>query len=79
MATITFQKVYECAEGDHLRLSVSGDVPAQDIVIYTPDLAGEISDEEKQVFIKVLLRVATQGSTQQQIKTALTNGYTITI
>ena len=79
MANITFQKVYECAAGDHLRLSVSGDVPAQDVGVYLPDLAGAISEEEKQAFLKVLLRVAKIGRTQQQVKTALTNGYTITI
>lgn len=79
MATITFQKVYECAAGDHLRLSVSGNVPAQDVGVYLPDLAGAISEDEKQAFLKVLLRVAKIGRTQQQLKTALTNGYTITI
>jgi len=79
MANITLQKVYECATGDHLRLSVSGDVPAQDVGVYLPDLAGAITEEEKQAFLKVLLRVAKIGRTQQQVKTASTNGYTITI
>lgn len=79
MATITFTKVYECAAGDHLRLAITGDVPSQEIGIYLPDLAGAITDEEKQAFLKVLLRVARIGRTQNQIKTALTNGYTITI
>lgn len=79
MSSITFKKVYECAAGDHLKLSVSGDVPAQNIGIYLPDLAGTITEEEKQAFLKVLLRIAKIGRTQQQVKTALTNGYTITI
>lgn len=79
MSSITFQKVYECAAGDHLRLSVTGAVPAQDIGIYLPDLTSTITEEEKQAFLKVLLRVAKIGRTQQQVKTALTNGYTITI
>lgn len=79
MATITLQKVYECAAGDHLRVIVSGDVQAQDFGIYLPDLAGQITEEEKQAFLKVLLRVAKIGRTQQQVKTALTNGYTVTI
>ncbi len=79
MANITLTKVYECAAGDHLRLSVTGDVPAQEFGIYLPDLAGAITDEEKQAFLKVLLRIAKIGRTQTQVKTALTNGYTITI
>lgn len=79
MSTITFLKVYECAAGDHLRLQVSGDVPSQDVSVYLPDLTGAITDEEKQIFLKVLLRVARIGRSQQQVKTAVTNGYTITI
>lgn len=79
MANITFTKVYECAAGDHLRLAITGDVPSQEIGIYLPDLAISVSEEEKQVFLKVLLRIARIGRTQNQIKNALTNGYTITI
>lgn len=79
MASITFKKVYECAAGDHLRLAITGDVPAQEIGIYLPDLTGSITEEEKQAFLKVLLRVARIGSTQAQLKTALTNGHTINI
>jgi len=79
MANLTFTKVYECAAGDHLRLAITGDVPSQEIGIYLPDLAISVSEEEKQVFLKVLLRIARIGRTQNQIKNALTNGYTITI
>ena len=79
MASITFKKVYECAAGDHLRLTITGDVPSQEIGVYLPDLAGAITEEEKQAFLKVLLRVARIGRTQAQLKTALTNGHTITI
>lgn len=79
MTSITLTKIYECASGDHLKLAVTGDVPTQDISIYLPDVASPITDDEKQAFFKVLLRAAKIGRTQNQIKTALTNGYTITI
>lgn len=79
MASITFTKVYECAAGDHLRLAITGDVPAQEFGIYLPDLTGALTEEEKQAFLKVLLRIAKIGRTQSQIKNALTNGYTVTI
>lgn len=79
MANLTFTKVYECAAGDHLRLAITGDVPSQEIGIYLPDLAISVSEEEKQVFLRVLLRIARIGRSQNQIKNALTNGYTITI
>ena len=46
MASITFKKVYECAAGDHLRLTITGDVPSQDIGIYLPDLVGAITEQD---------------------------------
>lgn len=79
MSTITLTKVYECAAGDHLRLAVTGDFPAQDVSIYLPDLTGSVTEEEKQAFLKILLKVGRIGRTQNQIKTALTNGYSISI
>lgn len=79
MATITLTKVYECTAGDHLRLAVTGSVPSEEIGVYLPDLSAPITDIEKQAFLKVLLRVAKIGRTQTQVKTALTNGFTITI
>ena len=79
MASITLTKVYECSAGDHLRLAITGDAPAQDLSIYLPDLSTSITEEEKQAFLKVLLRIAKIGRNQNQIKNALTNGYTITI
>ena len=79
MATITLTKVYECAAGDHLRLAVTGDSPAQNVYIYLPDLTGSVTEEEKQAFLKILLKVGRIGRTQNQVKNALTNGYTITI
>ena len=79
MASITFKKVYECAAGDHLRLAITGDIPSQEMGIWLPDLAEPISDHDKEVFLRVLLRIAKIGRTQAQLKTALTNGYTITI
>ena len=79
MASITFKKVYECAAGDHLRLAITGDVPSQEVGIWLPDLAEPVSEHDKEVFLRVLLHIAKIGRTQAQLKTALTNGYTITI
>lgn len=79
MASITLTKVYECSAGDHLRLAITGDVPTQNLNVYLPDLNSSITEEEKQAFLKILLRIGKIGRTQNQIKTALTNGYTITI
>ena len=79
MASITFKKVYECPNGDHLRLAITGDVPSQEVGIWLPNLAEPVSEHDKEVFLRVLLRIAKIERTQAQLKTALTNGYTITI
>ena len=78
MTTITLTTVFECAGGDHLRIAVTGDVK-DTIRLFAPDLAGTITDEERAIFLKVLLRLAKIGRTKSQVKTALANGYTLTI
>lgn len=79
MGTITLTKSFECTSGDHIRIAITGDVPSNDISIYMPDLLEPINEEEKRAFLKVLLKVAKIGRNNNQVKTALTNGYTITI
>lgn len=78
MSSITLTTVYECAGGDHLRINVTGDVNAT-IPIYYPELTEPVTDEEKQIFLKVLLRIAKITRTKNQIKNGLNNGYTVTI
>ena len=78
MSSITLTTVYECAGGDHLRINVTGDVTAT-IPIYYPDMLEPVTDEEKQIFLKLLLKIAKITRTKNQIKNGLVNGYTVTI
>lgn len=78
MASITLTRTFECAAQNHITLNVTGDVS------YTfhgdmGDITSPISEDEKQAFIKVLLRIAKIGRTRAQVRTALTNGYTVTV
>lgn len=78
MASITLTKSTECASQNHLIVAVTGDVS------YTwhtdlDDISESITNDEKIAFLKVLLRIAKIGRTRAQVRTALTNGYTITI
>lgn len=78
MASITLTRTFECAAQNHIGIAVTGDVS------YTyhgdmADITAPITDSEKQAFIKVLLRIAKIGRTAAQVRTALTNGYTVTI
>lgn len=78
MGTITLTTVYECAGGDHLRISVTGDA-TDTLALYANDLTGPISDDERAIFLKVLLRLAKVGRSKQQIKNALASGLVVTV
>ena len=78
MATMTLTRTVECDAQNHFTIAVTGDVS------YTyhgtmADLTGPISDSEKEAFIKLLIRFAKIGRTNAQVRTALTNGVTVTI
>lgn len=78
MSSFTITRTFECASQNHVTLSVTGDVQ------YTyhgdiDDLTAPITNEEKQAFIKVLLRIARIGRTRAQVRTALANGYTVNL
>jgi len=78
MATITLTKTYECAGGDHLKISITGDA-TDTISVYVPDLVGNPTDEERQIFLQVLLRLARKTRTKAQLKLALQTGLVVTI
>ena len=78
MATITLTRTFECTAQNHIVIAVTGDVA------YTyhgtlDDILAPISDNDKDTFIKVLLRTAKIGRTKAQIRTALGAGYAVTI
>jgi len=78
MASMTIQRTFECANQNHVTLNITGDVQ------YTyhgdmTDLTEPLTEDEKHAFVKVLLRFAKIGRTRAQIRTALTNGVTVTV
>jgi hypothetical protein len=78
MATLTITRTVECAAQNHVTLSVTGDV-THTYNGTMVDLTGPITDDEKDAFIKLLIRFAKIGRTGAQVRTALTNGVTVTI
>ena len=78
MSTITLTKSYECAGGDHLKIAITGDVTST-INFYAPDLADQVTEEDRETFLRVLLKIGKKTRTKAQLKTLLTNGWTITI
>ncbi len=78
MSAITLTTVFECAGGDHLKIAVTGDVTST-IPVFYPDILEPVSDSDKEVFLRVLLKIAKITRTKNQIKNGLANGYTVTI
>lgn len=75
---MTITRTAECAAQNHVTLSVTGDVT------YTyrgdlEDLTAPITDADKDAFLRVLLRFAKIGRTRAQVRTALGNGFTVTV
>ena len=78
MASITLTRTRECANQNHVTIAVTGDVTYE----FHSDmdfLTAPVTDEEKDIFLKCLLKIAKIGRTRAQIRTGLTNGYTVTI
>jgi hypothetical protein len=77
MGTITLTKTSECADGTHLTISITGDFTGT-MNIYTPDVAAPFTEDEKEAFLKGILRLSRKGRTNAQLKSALTTGLTVT-
>ena len=78
MGTITVRKTRECADGTHISIAVTGDYNGT-FNFYAPDLLEPITDDDREVFLKVLLRLCKKGKTMAQVKNALNNGITVII
>ena len=78
MATITVTKSDTCAAGNHFTITVTGD--AEHVIRYSKEEFLEpISDEEKAIFLRVLIKLAKKGRTAQQVMNALDAGHTVNI
>ncbi len=77
MGTLTLTKTRECDDGTHVTISITGDFNGT-ITIYSPDVVAPFTEDEKEAFLKGVLRLAKKGRTVAQLKTALTTGLTIT-
>ena len=78
MATITLVGSNLCSAGNHFDLTVTGDY-THETRISVKEVQEPITEEEKEAFLKVLLRVKSVGATKTQIRNALAAGVDITI
>jgi len=78
MASVTITLTNICAGGHHLTFNVTGDRTA--IVASSLDnLLDSISEEEVEVFVKLIARMVKLGRTNVQARNVLQAGVTITV
>jgi hypothetical protein len=74
--TITGSNV--CGGGGHIDIAVTGDV-AYSFKCAVDDMRGALTDDEKETFLKVLIRYALRGKTKLQARQALQAGIVLDI
>ena len=78
MATLTLRASDYCGAGNHFTLTATGDVSHS--CRYEANTFGDpLTEEEKDAFLKALVRFAKIGRTLTQVKTALQNGAVVTL
>ena len=78
MSSITLTRTAECTSQNHVTIAVTGDVTHT----FHGDmdmLTDPITDAEKDIFIKCLIRLGKIGRTRAQLRNALSNGVTVTL
>lgn len=78
MATLTLTLTDVCEGGEHFTLTVTGDV-AHTCRYGVKEFMAPLTAEEKDAFVKGLVRFAKIGRTAQQVKTALAAGASVTV
>jgi hypothetical protein len=78
MAMLQLQASNFCASENHFTLTATGDV-SYTTHFSVDDFLAPLTKNEKDAFLKALVRFAMIGRTSAQVKTALINGVTVTI
>lgn len=78
MATLTLTLSNVCPAGNHFTLTATGDV-SHVATFSVSEFLEPLTESEKTIFIKALVRFAKIGRTATQVKTALTNGAVVTV
>lgn len=78
MSTLTITKINTCPADNHFTLVATGDISFS--AQYTvQEFLEPLTEYEKEVFLKALVRFAKIGRTAAQVKSALNNGVVVTI
>ena len=78
MASITITLTDICAGGNHLTYSVTG-AKTLTVAGLLEDLSSPVTDDDAQVFLKVVAKLAKSGRTVAQTRSLLQSGVVVTI
>jgi hypothetical protein len=78
MATITLTLTDICEGGNHLTFSLTGARSAS-LNGSLDDMLAPITDEDAQTFMRCLAKLVRVGRTNNQARTTLQNGVTVTV
>ena len=78
MPTITLTRTNVCPSGNHFTINVTGDV-SHTANYSVEEFLAPVTPEEKDLFIKMLIKFAKVGRTKAQAVNALDAGYQVTI
>ena len=78
MSTITLQRVVECSAQNHVTIVVTGDV-THTYRSTMEELLAPMNDEERDAFVKGIIRFAKLTRSAEQVRTALASGVAVTI
>jgi hypothetical protein len=78
MTTLTLTASKLCKAGNHFQLTVTGDVS---YVLHTSadEVMAPVTEEDKEAFLRVFLRLYARGKTRNQVKQALVAGLEFTL
>lgn len=78
MTTLTVTLASICPGGNHLGFAITGAKSAY-IAVDLSDLTAQITDQDADIFCKVVARMAKSGRTMAQAKTLLQSGVTVIV
>lgn len=75
---LTLRITEVCAGGEHVTVTVTGDA-SMTARLSVAEIREPLSAEDKETFVRVLLRAYAQGKTKAQVKAGLQAGVVVTL
>lgn len=78
MSQVVVRLTNICAGGNHFTFGITGDVVST-VKAETADISDVITTEDKTAFLKILIKLAKIGRSNNQVKTLFQSGVTVNV